>query len=105
MASLKAAGVRSIGFDVAFTEPERNVARELIDATADVGDQTFTAQLEQLIRSLRAAQHEVLLVELPLLPLSNAYGRTQREIAARHGAILLPKRFLAEAMQHGTQGG
>jgi adenylate cyclase len=46
---LKAAGVHTIGFDVAFTEPERNVAQELIEATADAGDETFTAQLEQLI--------------------------------------------------------
>jgi adenylate cyclase len=49
VARLKAAGVHTIGFDVAFTEPERNVAQELIEATADAGDETFTAQLEQLI--------------------------------------------------------
>jgi adenylate cyclase len=49
VARLKAAGVHTIGFDVAFTEPERNVARELITATADAGDEAFTAQLEQLI--------------------------------------------------------
>jgi adenylate cyclase len=49
VARLKAAGVHTIGFDVAFTEPERNVAQELIEATADAGDEVFTAQLEQLI--------------------------------------------------------
>ena len=35
---LKAAGVHTIGFDVAFTEPERNVAQELIEATVERRD-------------------------------------------------------------------
>lgn len=49
VAALKAAGVHTIGFDVAFTEPERNVAQELIDATAASADGSITAYLEQLI--------------------------------------------------------
>ena len=49
VANLKAKGVYAIGFDVAFAEPERNVAQELIDATASSDDAEFTAQLEQLI--------------------------------------------------------
>ncbi len=37
VAALKRAGVRTIGFDVAFTEPERNVAQELIEAASASG--------------------------------------------------------------------
>ena len=46
---LKAAGVHTIGFDVAFTEPERNVAREMIEATANEGDSGYNDFLEQLV--------------------------------------------------------
>ena len=47
--ALKAAGVRTIGFDVAFTEPERNIARELIDATAASGRLEHREYLEGLV--------------------------------------------------------
>lgn len=46
---LKAAGVKTIGFDVAFTEPERNVAQELIDAASASGQLEHAEYLETLI--------------------------------------------------------
>jgi adenylate cyclase len=49
VAGLKAAGVHTIGFDVAFTEPERNVAQELIEATAGEGDSAYTDYLMQRV--------------------------------------------------------
>ena len=49
VAGLKAAGVHTIGFDVAFTEPERNVAQELIEATVEEGDSAYTDYLTQLV--------------------------------------------------------
>jgi adenylate cyclase len=47
--ALKAAGVRTIGFDVAFAEAERNVAEELIDAASESGTVEHLDYLEQLI--------------------------------------------------------
>jgi adenylate cyclase len=49
VANLKALGVHTIGFDVAFTEPERNVARELLDATRDSEAEEHRAYLESLM--------------------------------------------------------
>lgn len=46
---LKEAGVHTIGFDVAFAESERNVARELIEAASQTGDLEHRDYLEQLI--------------------------------------------------------
>ena len=47
--ALKQAGVNAIGFDVAFAEPERNVAQELIDAVSSSGQLQHLEYLEQLI--------------------------------------------------------
>ena len=52
VANLKAKGVYAIGFDVAFAEPERNVAQELIDATGPAAEPAFTEYLQQLIPSM-----------------------------------------------------
>jgi len=49
VSALKAAGVRTIGFDVAFTEPERNVALELIEATSASGRLEHRDYLETLV--------------------------------------------------------
>ena len=50
--ALKRAGVKTIGFDVAFTEPERNVAQELIDAVSTSGQLDHADYLEQLIPAM-----------------------------------------------------
>jgi len=47
--ALKTAGARTIGFDVAFTEPERNIAVELIDAAAASGHLRHREYLETLV--------------------------------------------------------
>ena len=49
VAALKQAGVHTIGFDVAFAEPERNVAQELIEATSLSGKLDHRDYLERLI--------------------------------------------------------
>jgi adenylate cyclase len=49
VAALKQAGVHTVGFDVAFAEPERNVAQELIAAAALSGQLEHQDYLEQLI--------------------------------------------------------
>jgi len=64
---------------------------------------TFHASLETLVSSLRPEQHAVMLVELPLLPFQNAYGRAQRAVVRKHGLAMLPKRFFAGVL--GTKDG
>tara|TARA_R110002124_G_scaffold12051_1_gene57477 strand:+ start:2883 stop:5069 length:2187 start_codon:yes stop_codon:yes gene_type:complete len=47
--ALNAAGARTIGFDVAFAESERNIAEELIEAGSQAGNLEHRDYLEQLI--------------------------------------------------------
>lgn len=68
---------------------------------------TFRSKLETLVSSLRSDQHDVLLLELPLFPFQNAYGRAQRDAVRKHGVAMLPKRFFTRvlATQDGTLDG
>jgi acyl-CoA thioesterase I len=61
------------------------------DFSADAA--VFREQLETLVSFLRG-HRAILMFELPLFPFQNAFGRAQREVAARHGVILIPKRCL-----------
>ena len=63
----------------------------------------FRTKLDILVSSLRADKHQVLLLELPLLPFQNAYGAAQRDVAAKHGVAMLPKRCFAGVL--GTENG
>jgi acyl-CoA thioesterase I len=54
----------------------------------------FEGALDALLSQLKADGHVVVMLELPLLPLSLSYGRIQRRAAARHGVLLVPKRLL-----------
>ena len=49
VSALKQAGVHTVGFDVAFAEPERNVAQEFIETAALTGQLEHKEYLEQLI--------------------------------------------------------
>lgn len=54
----------------------------------------FESGLNALLRGLSAAGHTVVMLELPLPPFHQAYGRAQRRAARRYGAVLVPKRVL-----------
>ncbi len=58
----------------------------------------FQDQLNQLISSLHTDGHQILMVELPLYPFKNNIGASQRSIAARYNASLLPKRCLTRVL-------
>ncbi len=68
------------------------------DLLGGTGAAEFRSQLEILISTLRKAQHQIMIIELPLLPFKNGYGAAQRNVAARHGAVLIPKRCLARIL-------
>ena len=73
------------------------------DLLGETDANTFGDQFERLISSLHLAHHQILIVELPLYPFTNAFGRAQRSTAARYGAALLPKRAFAQVL--GMKGG
>jgi lysophospholipase L1-like esterase len=54
----------------------------------------FRQQLDTLVYSLQG-RRAIMMFELPLFPFQNAFGRAQREVAAKYGVILIPKRCLA----------
>lgn len=68
------------------------------DMLGNTGPDEFAGQLDRLLAELRgdpAAPRTVVMMELPV-PLGQwAFGRHQRELAARHGVVLIPKRVLA----------
>jgi acyl-CoA thioesterase-1 len=55
----------------------------------------FAADLDRLLTALSRPNHQLLMLELPLPPFYNAYGRVQRDLAARHGVPLISKREFA----------
>jgi acyl-CoA thioesterase I len=73
------------------------------DLLGDTDALSFHRDLNTLISSLSSGGHEVLLIELPLLPFQNAFGRAQREIAAEYDAVMLPKRYFTKVL--GTENG
>jgi lysophospholipase L1-like esterase len=58
---------------------------------------SYYKSLNRLVGSL-VEEHQVLLVELPLFPFQNAYGRAQRRIVAEHGIALLPKKYFTRVL-------
>ncbi|NLV41761.1 MAG: hypothetical protein GXY15_11110 [Candidatus Hydrogenedentes bacterium] len=59
------------------------------------GKGDFARELDEMLGRLRRSGRRVVMVELPLPPLYNAYGTAQRRLARRHGVTLIPKRVLA----------
>lgn len=54
----------------------------------------FEAGLDALLARLHAPGRQVVMFEIPIPPSYERFGRVQRALAARHGAILVPKRIL-----------
>lgn len=61
----------------------------------------FASALDGILTAARAGgQRTVILLELPLLPGGWQYGAIQRRLAAKHHALLAPKRILARVLLH-----
>jgi len=56
---------------------------------------TFEHNLQELLKLVSGPSRTVILLELPLPPFYNRYGKAQRTLAAKHDAILIPKRYFA----------
>ncbi|HEX8199318.1 MAG TPA: GDSL-type esterase/lipase family protein, partial [Isosphaeraceae bacterium] len=63
----------------------------------------FAAGLETLLTAVSRPGRVVVMLELPLPPFSNEFGRVQRRLARRHRVLLVPKRvFLGVLQQEGA---
>lgn len=64
-----------------------------------IGDSArFSEDLETLLSAVSKSRRPVVMFELPLPPSYNAFGRIQRQMAAKYGVILIPKRFLMHVL-------
>jgi acyl-CoA thioesterase-1 len=53
----------------------------------------FRERLEALLNYLSGPGRQLVMLELPLPPFFNAYGRVQRQLADKHKVLLVPKRL------------
>jgi len=65
------------------------------DLLAGTKRASYEAQLDELLSTVAERADQVCLVETPLPPFHNRYGRVQRTLAKKHESPLLPKRYLA----------
>lgn len=62
------------------------------------GADDFAERLETLLEEVQGASRRLVMFELPLPPFHGSYGRTQRKLARRYDAILIPRRCLASIL-------
>jgi len=67
----------------------------------------FRQDLEQMLDGVCRPNRRVVMIELPLPPFCNRYGRVQRALARSYGVTLIPKRCLARVITtpHATVDG
>jgi acyl-CoA thioesterase-1 len=65
------------------------------DLIGKTNPRQFGADLDAMVKALQNTNRPVVMFELPLFPFDNAYGMEQRNVAARYGIHLIPRRFMA----------
>ncbi len=63
-----------------------------------LSEEEFAGHLAALLAAVVRPDRTVVMLELPLIPLSAGYGRAQRDLAAQHGVFLIPKRYFAAVL-------
>jgi acyl-CoA thioesterase-1 len=58
----------------------------------------FRDDLEKMLGLICGPHRHVAMIELPLPPFYNRFGKVQRELAKSHGVTLIPKRYLAKVI-------
>jgi acyl-CoA thioesterase-1 len=56
----------------------------------------FESDLDKLLDMIRGPQRVMVMMELPLMPLSNRFGEVQRRLASKYNCILIPKRYMTK---------
>jgi acyl-CoA thioesterase-1 len=62
----------------------------------------YAEDFDRLLSQISRPGRQVYLVELPLIPLSYPYGWSLRQAAAKHGAVLVPRRVVANVLASET---
>lgn len=105
LAEAGATAATAYGETDGITDPRSLVLVEIggNDMLGDTASKTFSADLDALLRKITSANHNVVMFELPLLPLKNGFGRAQRTLALKYGILLIPKRYLTKVFaMHGS---
>jgi lysophospholipase L1-like esterase len=65
------------------------------DLIGSADPKRFEADLDALCSSLDRSDRRLVMLELPLPPFGNGYGRAQRRVADHHHMTLIPRRYFA----------
>ena len=58
----------------------------------------FEIELDKLLKSVKRQHNNIVMLELPLLPFADKYGRIQRTLAKKYGVALIPKRIFVKIL-------
>lgn len=72
------------------------------DLLGDADSHKFARDLDTLLAEVCASNRQVVMLELPLPPFRNEFGRIQRSLARTHKVALIPKRVFASVLM--TEG-
>lgn len=97
--TLASAVARADEIEASF-DPTTEVVIELggNDMLEGIEPQRFAEELERLFQLVEPHQRRVTMFELPVLPGRWPILKIQRELAARYGVVLIPRRVLAEVL-------
>jgi acyl-CoA thioesterase-1 len=68
------------------------------DVLGNTTTSEFARTLDDLLALVSGGDRQVVMLELPLPPMYQEYGRIQRRLAKQHDVALIPKRFLLEVL-------
>jgi len=71
------------------------------DILGSTSPSQFEIDLEALLSELRKEDRQVVMFELPLIPLYHRYGMTQRRLAQKYDVALVPKRYFLSILAEG----
>jgi len=91
----------ALGQAASVSSEERLVLLEIggNDILGETTPAGFAAGLASLLSAVRQPGRVVVMLELPLPPTYNAYGRIQRRLAREYKTLLVPKRILLGVLQ------
>ncbi|QDU61637.1 Esterase TesA precursor [Planctomycetes bacterium Pan216] len=72
------------------------------DLLGSTNSHDFARDLDALLARVATPERQVVMLELPLPPFCNEYGRAQRRLAHKHGVVLAPKRYLLSVIAPST---
>lgn len=65
------------------------------DLLGETSTSRFAVDLDALLNRLQRPGRQLVMLELPLPPFYNGYGRVQRTLAKQYGVVLIPRREFA----------